>query len=70
MTNGEIVEKEEINLKPDNVRNCEEAIPEVKQYKKIIECKKRGIPNLAYKLGLVFKQFKEYISSKKYLRKL
>ena len=41
-----------LNLSSDNVRNCKETTMFVKEYEKIIECKKKGILNLTYKQGL------------------
>ena len=43
----------------DNARNCDESILVGKENETIIECKKKGILNLAYKQGLSFKNFKE-----------
>ena len=49
MNNGEIIENEELNLRSDNVRSCEDIIAGVKEFNNIIKCKKKGIVNLAYK---------------------
>ena len=38
---GEIVENEELNLKSDNVRNCEEAIPFVKITRKLLSVRRK-----------------------------
>ena len=46
---GEIIENEELNLRSDNVRSCEDIISGVKEFNNIIKCKKKGIVNLAYK---------------------
>ena len=43
MYDGEIVENQELNLKSENVIDCEEAIPVMKEYKKIIKGKKKRI---------------------------
>ena len=59
MIDGEIVQNEELNLRSDKVRNSEDATPAVKEFDNIIKCKKKGILNLAYKLGLSFPKFKE-----------
>ena len=59
MIDGEIFENEELNLRSDNVRNCEDVIPVVKEFDNIINCKKKGILNLPYEQGLLFKKFKE-----------
>ena len=49
LTDGEIVENEELNLILHNLKNCEDPIPVVKEFDKIIKCKKKIILNLAYK---------------------
>ena len=59
MIDGEIIENEELNLKLDTEKNCVEAIPVVKKYENVIKFRKRGIFNLAYKQGLLFKIFKK-----------
>ena len=38
-----------LNLSVDDIRNCKETTTFVKECKKIVECKKKGIPNLARK---------------------
>ena len=38
-----------LNLSLDDVRNCKETTTFVKECKKIIECKKKGIPKSARK---------------------
>ena len=46
----------ELNLSSDElkfVKNCKETTTFVKKCEKIIECKKRGIFNLAYKQGIL-----------------
>ena len=42
MYDGEIVENQELNLKSENVIDCEEAIAVMKEYKKIIKGKKKA----------------------------
>ena len=42
MYDGEIVENQELSLKSENVRDFEEAIPVMKEYKKIIKGKKKA----------------------------
>ena len=49
LIDGEIVENEELNLISDNLKNCEDPIPVVKEFDKIIKCKEKIILNLAYK---------------------
>ena len=58
-----------LNLRLDNIRNCEDAVPVVKEFDKIIKCKKKGILNLVHKQELLFKEFKDLkIGLKKCLR--
>ena len=59
LVEGEVVENEELNERTKNVTNYEEAIPVVKEYKNIVNVKKKGILNLAYREGMIFKIFKE-----------
>ena len=47
------------NLSLDNIRNRKKATTFIKECKKIIECKKKGIFNLGYKQGLLFEKSKE-----------
>ena len=49
LIDGEIVENEELNLISDILKNYEDPIPVVKEFDKIIKCKKKIILNLAYK---------------------
>ena len=53
-----------LNLISDNIRNCEETTTFVKEFEKIIKSKKKGILNLAYKQGFLFKNQNSLISSK------
>lgn len=61
MNDGDIVEIEELNLKLNSLRNCVEAIPVVKKYKKVIKFRKKGIFNLAYsyKQGLFLQKIQK-----------
>ena len=59
-----------LNLSSDDVRNCKETTTFVKECEKIIECKKKGILNLAYKQGHLFKKSKEPDKSKKMYKKM
>lgn len=65
---GGIVENEELNLRSDNVTNCEQAISVVKEFDNIIKCTKKRMVNLAYKQGLLFQKFKELGRFKKILK--
>lgn len=47
LVDGEIVENEDFNFRSNNLRNCEDTIPVVKDFDKIIKFKKKGILNLA-----------------------
>ena len=57
MTIGEIVEFENLNKQAKEVQDPEEAAKIVKRYEDII--KRKGIINVAYHQGQVFKRFKE-----------
>ena len=46
------------DLSSGDVRKCKETTALLKGSKKIIECKKKGILNLAYKLELIFENRK------------
>ena len=59
MIDVKISKKKELNLRSINIRNCEDAIPVVKEFDKIIRCKKKGIFNLGYKQGVLFWKFKD-----------
>ena len=50
-----------LNLSSDNVRNCDETTTFVNESEKIIKekGKKKGIFNLAYKQGILFKKSKD-----------
>lgn len=55
---------QEINLELDHKRaekasDYEEVIPVVKEYESIIRSQKRGIPNVAFSQGKIFKPFKD-----------
>ena len=63
-----IVENEELNLRSDNVTNCEQAISVVKEFDNVIKCTKKRMVNLAYKQGLLFQNSKSWVGLKKFLR--
>ena len=48
-----------LNLSSDDVRNCKETTTFVKECKKIIECKKKGILNLKNNQGFLFEKSKQ-----------
>ena len=48
------IENEELNLRSDNVRNREDAIPMVKEFDKTLKWSNKEILNFGYKQGLLF----------------
>ena len=46
-------------MRSDGVRNCKETTKFITECEKIIESRKKGILNLAYKQGLLFEKFKK-----------
>ena len=59
MTIDEIAEFENLNKEAEEVQDPEEAAEIIKQYEDVIKTKKKGIINLAYHQGQVFKICKE-----------
>ena len=59
MTIDEIAEFENLNKEAEEVQDPEEAAEIIKQYEDVIKTKKKGIINVAYHEGEVFKTFKE-----------
>ena len=59
-----------LNLSFHDVRNCKETITFVKECQNIIECKKKGILNLANKQGLLFNRSKEPEKFKEMYKKI
>ena len=59
MTIDEIAEFENLNKEAEEVQDPEEAAEIIKQYEDVIKTKKKGIINVAYHEGQVFKTFKE-----------
>lgn len=53
---SDFFENEDLNRR---LTNCEEIIPVVLEYETFISIKKKGILNIAYRQGLLFKIFKE-----------
>ena len=47
-----------LNLSSDDIRNCKET-KFVKECEKNVECKKKGVCNLAYKQGFLLEKPKE-----------
>ena len=56
---NQVVEPEELNKKAEEIQESEEAAEVIKQYEYIIKTKEKGIINIAYYQGNVFKRFKE-----------
>ena len=50
---------ENLNKEAEEVQDPEKAAEIIKQYEDIIKTKKKGIINVAYHQGQVFKRFKE-----------
>ena len=59
MNIGEIVEFDDLNKEAEETQDPEEAAKIIKRYEDIIKTKKKGIINVAYHQGQVFKRFKE-----------
>ena len=55
----EVAEFENLNKEAEEVQDPEEAAKIIKQYEDIIKTKKKGMINVAYHQGQVFKRFKE-----------
>ena len=59
MTIDEVVEFDDLNKEAEETQDPEEAAKIIKRYEDIIKTKKKGIINVAYHQGQVFKRFKE-----------
>ena len=59
MVNNEVAETDELNKQVEEVQKPEDAADLIKQYKNIIRTKKKGIMNIAFHQGKVFKKFKD-----------
>ena len=59
MTIGEIVEFDDLNKEAEEVQDPEKVVIIIKRYENIIKTKRKGIINVAYHQGQVFKRFKE-----------
>ena len=59
MTIDEIVEFDDLNKEAEKLLDPEKAAEIIKRYEYIIKTKNKGITNVAYHLGQVFKKFKE-----------
>ena len=59
MTIGEIVKFDDLNKEAEEIQDPEKAVIIIEQYENIIKTKRKGIINVAYHQGQVFKRFKE-----------
>ena len=59
MTIDEVVGFDDLNKKAEEIQDREKAAEIIKRYEDIIKIKKKGIINIAYHQGQVFKRFKE-----------
>ena len=59
MTIDEIVEFDDLNKEAEKLLDPEKAAEIIKRYEYIIKTKNKGITNVAYHQGQVFKKFKE-----------
>ena len=59
MTIGEIVKFDDLNKEAEETQDPEKAVIIIEQYENIIKTKRKGIINVAYHQGQVFKRFKE-----------
>ena len=59
MTIGEIVKFDDLNKEAEETQDPEKAVIIIEQYENIIKTKRKGIIDVAYHQGQVFKRFKE-----------
>ena len=59
MTIDEVLECEDLNKEAEEVQDSERAAEIIKRYEDIIKTRNKGIINVAYHQGKVFKKFKE-----------
>ena len=59
ITIDEVVEFDDLNKEAEKTQDPEEATKIIKRYEDIIKTKNKGIINVAYHQGRVFKRFKE-----------
>ena len=59
MVNNEVVETDELNKQAEEVQKPKDTANLIKQYEDIIRTKKKGIINIAFHQGKVFKKFKD-----------
>ena len=59
ITLNEVLESEDLNNEAEEVQDLKRSAEIIKRYEDIIETKKKGIINVVYYQGQVFKKFKE-----------
>ena len=59
IVNNEVMETDELNKQAEEVQKPEDAADSIRQYENIIRTKKKGIINIAFNQGKVFKKFKD-----------
>ena len=59
MLMNEVVETDELNKQAEEVQKPEDAADLIKQYEDTIRTQKKGIINIAFNQGKVFKKFKD-----------
>ena len=59
MTIHEVLECEDLNKEAEEIQDSEKAAKIIKRFEDIIKTKNKGIINVAYHQGQVFKRFKE-----------
>ena len=59
ITVNEVLESEDLNKEAEEVQDPKRAAEIIKRYEDIIKTKKKGVINVAYYQGQVFKKFKE-----------
>ena len=64
------LEFDDLNKKAEEMQDCGKAAEIIKRYEDIIKTKKKGIINVAYHQGQVFKRFKEKEKFAKLVREL
>ena len=70
ITIDEVLECEDLNKEAEEVQDSERAAEIIKRYEDIIKTKNKGIINVAYHQGQVFKRFKEKEKSAKLVSEL
>ena len=66
----ENLELDDLNKNAEKVQDPEKAVKIIKRYEDIIKTKRKGIINVAYHQGQVFKRFKEKEKFAKLVREL